>query len=76
MADMGMPGGYFEDDEPVEDVISAYELGEHGVTRPPVLIDTAGLAAPAAGTTTYQARISVRPAAIRPIRPISVREAV
>lgn len=29
------PGDYYEDDEPLEDVLRAYEAGEGGVTAPP-----------------------------------------
>jgi hypothetical protein len=70
MGDMGTPDGFYEDDEPVEDVIAAFERGEQGFTRPPVVIDTAGLAAPESGTTTFPVHVALRPA---PIQPIVVR---
>jgi hypothetical protein len=72
MSDMGMPEGFYEDDEPVDDVIAAFERGEHGVTRRPVVIETAGLAAPEPGTTTFPANLSVR---LAPTQPILVRGA-
>lgn len=71
MADMSTPEGFYEEDEPIEDVISAFERGEHGITRPPVIIDTAGLAAPEPGTTTFPASLSVR---LAPIQPILARQ--
>jgi hypothetical protein len=73
MSDMGTPEGFYEEDEPLQDVIAAFERGEQGVTRPPVMIDTAGLAAPDPGTTTFPAKISVARAPIQPIQPVLVR---
>lgn len=32
---MAAPGDFYEDDEPLEDVLHAYEAGEKGVTAPP-----------------------------------------
>jgi hypothetical protein len=71
MSDMGMPGGFYEADEPLQDVIAAFERGEHGLTRPPIVVDTVGLAAPDPATATYQASLSVRQTPIQ-IRPVLV----
>ena len=61
MIRMGGPGDFYEDDEPLKDVLTYFEQGEHGVTQPPVVIDTVGLVAPGPCTTTYRARLSVGP---------------
>lgn len=35
MMNMSGDGGFYEDDEPVEDVVAAFNAGPHGVTGPP-----------------------------------------
>lgn len=35
MIDMSVDGDFYEDDEPVEDVVAAFNAGPHGVTGPP-----------------------------------------
>lgn len=72
MTDMGMPYEFYEDDEPIEELLSAYEDGEHGVTRPPVLVETSGLAVQGSRTFTYQAKVSVEQA-IAVSKPVVVR---
>jgi hypothetical protein len=37
MASMGQTSEFFEEDEPVDDVVHASEASEHGVTEPPQL---------------------------------------
>lgn len=34
MAGMGQTPEFFEEDEPVEDIVRAFETSEHGVTEP------------------------------------------
>lgn len=35
MAVMGSTEGFFEEDEPVEDVVRAFDQAEHSLTEPP-----------------------------------------
>ena len=71
MSDVTEPCDFYEDDEPVEDIITYFEQGDHGVTQPSVVLDTLGLAVPDSSTATYPASVSVRPAPFTPtVRPI------
>ena len=70
MVDTGASEGFYEEDQPVADVVAAFEGGEQGLTRPPIVLDTAGLAAPDTYTSTYQAKVSVvepDPVQIQPV---------
>jgi hypothetical protein len=35
MVDMGHTAGFFEEDEPLDQIVRAFDEGEHGVTEPP-----------------------------------------
>jgi len=37
MPDNEIDDNFFEEDEAVEDVVAAFESGEHGITNPPLL---------------------------------------
>jgi hypothetical protein len=62
---------FYEDDEPLEKVIAAFEHGHHGVTVPPITIDTLGLGAPVS-TATQPATVKLGSVPVLPMRPIAV----
>jgi hypothetical protein len=62
---------FYEDDEPLEKVIAAFEHGQHGVTAPPITIDTLGLGA-TVSTATQPATVKLSSVPVLPVRPIAV----
>lgn len=69
MTDTGISQDFYEEDEPLEDVLAAFDRGQQGVTRPPVIVETCGLAAPEASTFSRQVGVSLGSAAQREGRP-------
>ncbi len=61
---------FYEEDEPLEKIVAAFEHGEHGVTAPPVSVDTHGLGSPRRPTATRLAVVTLGPA---PVLPLQVR---
>jgi hypothetical protein len=78
MADVGSASGFdegedfYEDDEPLEKIVAAFEHGEHGVTAPPVCVDTHGLA-PERNTGTQPGIVRLSPAPVEPVHPVPVQ---
>ncbi len=62
---------FYEDDEPLEKIVAAFERGERGVTAPPVCIDTGGLT-PERHTATQPGIVRLRPLVAEPLRPLPV----
>lgn len=58
---------FYEDDEPLEGIVAAFQHGEHGVTAPPISIDTHGWA-PEPRTSTQPGIVRLRPAEAVPVR--------
>jgi len=75
---MGQPRGFdedehfYEDDEPLEKVVAAFEHGEHGVTAPLVGVDPHGLT-PERYTATQPGIVKLCPVAVEPIQPLPVQ---
>jgi hypothetical protein len=62
---------FYEDDEPLEKIVSAFERGEHGVTAPPVSVDTGGLGEER-HTATQPGIVTLRSAPGVPVHPVPV----
>lgn len=62
---------FYEDDEPLEKIVSAFEHGEHGVTAPPVSVDTGGLGQER-HTATQPGIVTLHSAALGPVHPVPV----
>ena len=80
MSTMSGAGGFdgdedfYEDDEPVEKVMAAFERGRHGITTPPITIeiDTRGLGVPPVSTATQPAAVKIYSEPVLPVRPVAV----
>jgi len=77
MATMGHSNGvdddetFYEDDEPLEKIMAAFEQGEHGMTGPVVSIDTHGLAVERI-TATQPGIVTLASVATEPVHPALV----
>lgn len=62
---------FYEDDEPLEKVVAAFEHGHHGVTAPPITIDTHGLGT-RVSTATQPATVELHSVPVLPVRLVVV----
>jgi hypothetical protein len=63
---------FYEDDEPLEKIVAAFEHGEHGVTAPSIHLDTHGLT-PERHTSTQPGIVTLHAASVEPLRPVAVQ---
>lgn len=64
---------FYENDEPVEDVIAAFHAGAKGVTARPLIFDVAGAALPEPTSRTLPARLTFEAMRPTPITVVAMR---